>query len=153
MKNKGKARIRWYKKLLPQLEAEFDFIVGVPDSTLKELLNKLDDSKLTHVRANEEGEAIGIAVGYHLATGKTPVVYMQSDGLLNALNPLLSLARIYDIPIFMIIGHRGEGKDAIQHVPFGQVFLKSLELFGIDEIPDKSYFNGQKALVIKKGQV
>ena len=34
---------------------------------------------------------MGIAVGYHLATGKVPVVYMQNSGEGNIINPFASL--------------------------------------------------------------
>ncbi len=37
-----------------------------------------------------EGSALAIAAGYHLATGKASLVYMQNSGLGNAINPLVS---------------------------------------------------------------
>lgn len=54
------------------------------------------------------GASIGIAAGYHMATGKVPCVYMQNSGFGNAVNPLLSLAdpRIYGVPMLLMIGKR-----------------------------------------------
>lgn len=43
-----------------------------------------------HVIAANEGSASAIAAGYHLATGKSSLVYMQNSGLGNAINPLVS---------------------------------------------------------------
>jgi phosphonopyruvate decarboxylase len=76
----------------------FDFLVGVPDSTL---------AGLGGIIAANEGNAIGLAVGYHLATGKTPVVYMQNSGLWNAMNPITSLVIPYRIPMTLLISDRG----------------------------------------------
>ncbi|MBQ2143759.1 MAG: phosphonopyruvate decarboxylase, partial [Oscillospiraceae bacterium] len=55
-----------------------DFYTGVPDSQLKALCSCLiarygTDPK-HHIIAANEGNAAAIAAGYHLATGKVPVV-------------------------------------------------------------------------------
>ena len=57
-----------------------DFYTGVPDSLLKPLCNYLMktygiDPK-HHLIAANEGNSAALAAGYHLATGKVPVVYM-----------------------------------------------------------------------------
>lgn len=51
---------------------------------------------------------MGIAVGYHLATGKVPVVYMQNSGEGNIINPFASLTDkdVYNIPVLLVIGWR-----------------------------------------------
>lgn len=73
-----------------------------------------------HIIAANEGAAIGLASGYHLATGRTPMVYLQNSGLGNTINPIMSLASpsVYSIPILLLIGWRGEpGKrDEPQHM-------------------------------------
>jgi len=63
-----------------------------------------------HIICAKEGNAIGMAIGYHLATGHSPFVYMQNSVLGNAINPLLSLddKEVYSIPILMMIGWGGE---------------------------------------------
>ena len=67
-------------------DLDIDFFTGVSDSVLgafcSTLHNKVDSSR--HVLAANEGGAIGIAIGYYLATGKVPLVYMQNSGLGNA---------------------------------------------------------------------
>ena len=118
---------------------DFDFFTGVPDSLLKDLLAYItthypDDA---HVIAANEGNAVALASGHYLATGKPAVVYMQNSGIGNAVNPLLSLADelVYSIPMLLIIGWSGEpGKkrDEPQHAKQGEVTLALLEAMGIE---------------------
>ena len=109
------------------------FFTGVPDSLLKQLCLCIDDnvSNDNHIIAANEGNAIALATGYHLGTGKLGAVYMQNSGLGNAINPLLSLAdpEVYSIPMILIIGWRGEPgvKDEPQHIKQGKVQLDLLD--------------------------
>lgn len=112
-----------------------DFFVGVPDSQLKPLCNYLMDKygidAEHHVIAANEGNCTALAAGYHLATGKVPVVYMQNSGEGNIINPVASLLndKVYAIPMIFIIGWRGEPgvHDEPQHLFQGEVTLKLLE--------------------------
>lgn len=112
-----------------------DFYTGVPDSQLKALCNYLMhtygiDPK-HHVIAANEGNCTALAAGYHLATGKVPVVYMQNSGEGNIINPVASLLndKVYAIPMIFVIGWRGEPgiHDEPQHIYQGEVTLKLLE--------------------------
>ena len=104
-----------------------NFYTGVPDSLLNDfclhLVNNVPDCQ--HIMAANEGNAIGIAAGYHMATGKIPVVYMQNSGIGNATNPLLSLTHrcVYGIPLILLIGWRGDPaiKDHAQHKKQGEL--------------------------------
>lgn len=116
-----------------------DFYTGVPDSQLKALCNYLMyqygiDEK-HHVIAANEGNSTAIAAGYHLATGKVPVVYMQNSGEGNIINPVASLLndKVYAIPMIFIIGWRGEPgiHDEPQHIYQGEVTIKLLDDMGI----------------------
>ena len=117
-----------------------DFYSGVPDSQLKALCNYLIDEYGTnpvhHIIAANEGNATAIAAGYHLATGKVPVVYMQNSGEGNIINPVASLLndKVYAIPCIFIIGWRGEPgvHDEPQHIYQGEVTIKLLEDMGIE---------------------
>ena len=74
--------------MTPDFLAEFEFFAGVPDSQLKALCSWLYDRygiSDRHVIAANEGNAAALAAGYHLATGKTPVVYLHNSGLGNPL--------------------------------------------------------------------
>lgn len=113
------------------------YFAGTPDSLLKSFCFYVSDNTESshHVIAANEGGAIGLAMGYHLATGDIPAVYMQNSGLGNAINPLLSLSDpdVYSIPMIMIVGWRGEPgvKDEPQHLKQGRVTLRLLEAMEI----------------------
>lgn len=115
----------------------YDFFAGVPDSLLKEFCSCIKDvvSSDKNIITANEGNAVALACGYRIATGKTGVVYMQNSGLGNAVNPMLSLAdeKVYGIPVLYIIGYRGEPgkKDEPQHVTQGELTLPLLETLGI----------------------
>lgn len=117
-----------------------DFFTGVPDSQLKALCDYLFEKYKTdprhHIIGVNEGNCAAIAAGYHLATGKVPVVYMQNSGQGNMINPMASLLSdmVYGIPCIFIIGWRGEPgvHDEPQHVYQGEVTLKLLEVMDIE---------------------
>lgn len=119
---------------------QFDFFTGVPDSQLRPLCDYLMDTfgidEKHHIIAANEGNCTAIAAGYHLATGKVPVVYMQNSGEGNIINPVASLLndKVYAIPCVFVIGWRGEPgvHDEPQHIYQGEVTLKLLEDMGID---------------------
>ena len=117
-----------------------DFFSGVPDSLLKNICSYITDNTPSenHIIAANEGNALAIGVGYHLSTGKVPLIYMQNSGLGNVINPLLSLAdqEVYSVPLLMMIGWRGEPgvKDEPQHKKQGRVTVALLEAM---EIPYK----------------
>ncbi len=112
-----------------------DFYTGVPDSQLKALCNYLMNTygidKKHHIIAANEGNCTALAAGYHLATGKVPVVYMQNSGEGNIINPVASLLndKVYAIPVVFIVGWRGEPgiHDEPQHIYQGEVTVKLLE--------------------------
>ena len=116
-------------------------VSGVPDSLLKDFCATLEKfESLDHVRAANEGGAIGFAIGHYLGTGRPALVYLQNSGLGNCINPLTSLADelVYGIPMILIIGWRGEiGEDGLQikdepqHKKQGRITLGQLELLGI----------------------
>ena len=116
-----------------------DFYTGVPDSQLKPLCDYLlftygQDAR-KHIIAANEGNAVGIAAGYHLATGKTPLVYFQNSGEGNAINPIASLLndKVYGIPCIFVIGWRGEPgvHDEPQHIFQGEITCNLLQAMGI----------------------
>ena len=117
-----------------------DFYTGVPDSQLKALCNYLMDrfgiDPKHHVIAANEGNCTALAAGYHLATGKVPVVYMQNSGEGNIINPVASLLndKVYAIPVVFIVGWRGEPgiHDEPQHIYQGEVTVKLLDDMGIE---------------------
>ena len=155
-------------------ENKIDFFSGVPDSLLKffnsYILDNVDQNQ--HIITANEGNAIALSSGYHLATKKIGLVYMQNSGLGNAINPLVSLSdkEVYGIPVLLLIGWRGEPneKDEPQHQKQGKITLELLETLDIPyeiltkDIEDTKIkllsaikymnkFNAPFALVVKKG--
>ncbi|MFA7205406.1 MAG: phosphonopyruvate decarboxylase [Saccharofermentanales bacterium] len=113
---------------------EHEFFTGVPDSQLKPLCDYLMKTYgicRNHIIAANEGNCVALAAGYHLATGKVPVVYLQNSGIGNIINPVASLMndKVYGIPCIFIIGWRGEPglHDEPQHLYQGEVTIKLLE--------------------------
>lgn len=132
-------------KLLQALEQRgIHTIIGVPDSTLKQFCDGLQNYKgnINHYVPVNEGAAVGLAVGSYLADGKPACVYMQNSGIGNAVNPIASLANrdIYGIPMLFLVGWRGEPgvKDEPQHVFQGKITCKLFEVLSIPyEVIDK----------------
>lgn len=122
-----------------------DYYVGVPDSLLKDFCAYVDDHGAAgkHTITANEGNAVGMATGYHMATGQYPVVYLQNSGLGNIINPLTSIAdkEVYSIPMLLIVGWRGEPdvKDEPQHIKQGRITAEQLELLEIPyQVVDKA---------------
>lgn len=117
-----------------------EFYTGVPDSQLKALCNYLMNEygidEKHHVIAANEGNCTALAAGYHLATGKVPVVYMQNSGEGNIINPVASLLndKVYAIPAIFVIGWRGQPgiHDEPQHIYQGEITCKLLDLMDIE---------------------
>ena len=126
---------RFYQALAHE---DITFYAGVPDSLLKNLCAYITDhaDPRNNIIAANEGGAVGLAAGYHLATGKTPAVYMQNSGEGNVVNPLMSLTDrdVYHMPVLLIIGWRGEPgvHDEPQHLKQGKVTLPLLDAMGIE---------------------
>ena len=120
------------------------FFTGIPDSQLKALCDYLNtEHPQNNITAANEGNALAIAAGYHMATGNTACVYLQNSGLGNIVNPLASLTndKVYAIPALLVIGWRGEPgvHDEPQHIFQGEITLPLLETMNI------SYFILTKA--------
>lgn len=117
------------------------FFAGVPDSLLQPFAARLNEMvpAQRHVVAANEGGAIGLVAGHHLATGAIGCAYMQNSGLGNAINPLTSLtdAEVYAIPALLLIGWRGELRDGAQmrddpqHKKQGRITLDLLDCLEI----------------------
>lgn len=110
---------------------------GVPDSLLANFCAYVDENggQNRHLITANEGNAVAIAMGYYMATGQVAAVYMQNSGLGNTVNPLASLAdpEVYNVPMLLIIGWRGEPgtKDEPQHVKQGRITLGQLDVLEI----------------------
>jgi phosphonopyruvate decarboxylase len=108
---------------------------GVPCSYFTSLVNYMEtNSELDYMGATSEGEAVAIAAGL-VTAGKPAFALMQNSGLGNAVNPITSMLYIYQMPVTLLISHRGEpgGKpDEPQHELMGQITVELSKLCGID---------------------
>lgn len=115
-----------------------EFYAGVPDSLLKNVCAYITDhfDNRHNIIAANEGGAVALAAGYHLATGKVGCVYMQNSGEGNTVNPLASLTdrEVYHIPLLLLIGWRGRPgvHDEPQHVKQGKITTGLLNVMGIN---------------------
>ncbi len=119
---------------------DIDLFAGVPDSLLADFAAYIEHAAPAEkniITANE-GNAVALAGGYHVATGKFAAVYLQNSGLGNTVNPLLSLAdsAVYGLPMLLIIGWRGEPgvKDEPQHITQGRLNNPLLETMEIEYV-------------------
>lgn len=111
-----------------------EFMLGVPDSLLKHFGSYAFDRGNDLIAANEGG-ALAIASGYHLATGKIPLIYLQNSGFGNIVNPLTSLTaeEVYSIPVLIMVGWRGQPgvQDEPQHVKPGETQEEQLKALNL----------------------
>jgi sulfopyruvate decarboxylase subunit alpha len=86
---------------------DVEIISALPETWLVHLIRMAeDDPDVTLVRVAKEEEAIGVSAGAHLA-GANSALLMQNHGFLAAINPIVSLALLYKIPLLMLISYRG----------------------------------------------
>ena len=96
---------------------------GVPCSVFKPLVNYMTvDPELDYLPAASEGEAVAVAAGL-TAAGRPSFALMQNSGLGNAVNPVTSLLYIYQIPVMLLVSHRGapDKPDEPQHLLMGRI--------------------------------
>ncbi len=107
---------------------------GVPCSYLTPFMNAVMAADgADYVVAANEGDAVATAAGATLA-GPPGVAMFQNSGLGNAVNPLTSLTRTFELPVLMVTSWRGQpgGKpDEPQHAFMGAVTPDLLDLLGI----------------------
>lgn len=150
--------------------AGWDAFCGVPCSYLTPLIDHVAArADLGYLPLSNEGEAVAFACGQALA-GRRPVVMFQNSGLGNAVSPLTSLARLFGLPLLLVVTWRGEpGRpDAPQHDLMGAITPELLTLMGIPHErapaePDQlaaclgrlaeAAAHGPAALVLPKGVV
>jgi sulfopyruvate decarboxylase alpha subunit len=100
----------------------------VPDFIVSQVLEHLwADPECRVITATREEEAVGILSGAYLA-GERGALLMQNSGLGNCVNTLASLNVAAQIPLVMVISHRGDlGEYNSAQVPMGQAAERILE--------------------------
>lgn len=108
------------KELISILKEQgVDFTCSLPCEKIKDLLDMVAGT-FFHVPLTREEEGVGICAGASLS-GKRPALFVQSSGVGNMINALLSLTRFYKLPLAVFVSQRGVFKEKIEaQVPMGQ---------------------------------
>ncbi len=127
---------------------------GVPCSDFTPLVNSMTvDPELDYLAATSEGEAVAIAAGL-TAAGRPAFALMQNSGLGNAVNPITSLLYSYQIPVMLLVSHRGgPGKpDEPQHELMGRITEELARLVSLRTARlDPERFEGELAAALADG--
>ncbi|MDA8082485.1 MAG: sulfopyruvate decarboxylase subunit beta [Nitrospiraceae bacterium] len=114
------------------------FTASLPCEKIKVLLEMIGSS-FQHLPLTREEEGVGICAGAALA-GRRPAMFVQSSGIGNMLNALLSLTQFYELPLALFVSQRGIYKERIAaQLPMGQRLPGILRGAGIPFTPVSSH--------------
>jgi sulfopyruvate decarboxylase subunit alpha len=116
-----------------------EVVSALPETWLVHLIRMAeDDPHMILVRLAKEEEGVGVSAGAHLA-GRRSAMLMQNHGLLQSVNGIVSLAKLYKIPLLMLISDRGHlGEADPWQTQGGKTTRPVLDALGIvtDELSD-----------------
>jgi sulfopyruvate decarboxylase subunit beta len=96
-----------------------DLTASLPCEKIRTLLEMVGRS-FAHLPLTREEEGVGICAGAALA-GKRPALFVQSSGLGNMINALLSLTQFYELPLAIFVSRRGVYQEKIEaQFPMGR---------------------------------
>jgi sulfopyruvate decarboxylase subunit alpha len=111
-----------------------DFVCSVPCVMLAGVIRRIEQAPVAHIPVTREEEGVGIAAGASLG-GRRPALLMQNSGLGNSINALLSLTKLYGLPLPLIISQRGgKGEKVLAQMPMGKALLNLLKAARIDYV-------------------
>jgi sulfopyruvate decarboxylase beta subunit len=119
------------RELCDELKARgIDLVSSIPCDRARGLFFRLAE-EFRHIGLSREEDGVGISAGAHLA-GARPLVAIQSSGLGNMLNALLSLTVTYGLPLPILASWRGgEGETIPAQIPFNRSLPGILSAAGI----------------------
>lgn len=126
----------WAKHVAAALRRNgLELFATVPDVVVGQVLDHLAaDPGCTVVTVCREEEGLGLLSGAYLA-GVRGALLMQNSGLGNCINTLASLNVASQIPVVLVISHRGDlGEFNPAQVPMGQATGPILDLLGIRHV-------------------
>lgn len=120
------------KRLIQILKsARIEPVMSLPCERIKSLLSLLE-REFFHIPLTREEEGVGISGGAALA-GKRPCMFIQSSGIGNILNALMSLTKTYQLPLGIFVSWRGVYDERIPaQKPLGKALPGLLEACGIE---------------------
>ena len=96
-----------------------DFTASLPCEKIKTLLEMVGRT-FAHLPLTREEEGVGICAGAALA-GRRPAMFVQSSGIGNMINALLSLTQFYELPLAIFVSRRGVYQEKIEaQFPMGR---------------------------------
>ena len=111
-------------------ENAIDLVASIPCDKTKDLHFLLPEH-FPHIGLTREEDGVGVCAGAFLAGGR-PLMAIQSSGLGNMLNALMSLTKTYDLPLPILASWRGVENEAIPaQVPFNSAIPALLDATGI----------------------
>lgn len=120
-------------------EQGIDLVASLPCDKNKRLTALLP-TKFPVMDLAREEDGVGICAGAYLG-GKKPVMSIQSSGLGNMLNALMSLSRVYSLPLPILASWRGVCNEAIcAQIPFNAPLPNLLDVY---EIPYRIFSTGE----------
>ena len=107
-----------------------DIVASLPCDRTRNLCALLPE-RLPVVDLTREEDGVGISAGLVLG-GRRPVLHMQSSGLGNSLNAIMSLTATFALPLPILASWRGVYHEAIPaQVPFNRAVPEVLAALGI----------------------
>ncbi len=106
------------------------FVVSLPCDRTKGLCSILEE-QFRYIIVPYEEDGIGICSGLSLS-GKTGIMQMQSSGLGNSLNAMMTLPSLYGLSLPILASWRGYYQEKIPaQIPFNEKIPDLLTLYGI----------------------
>jgi len=107
-----------------------DLVCSIPCDKAKDLFYRLP-GEFRHIGLTREEDGVGISAGAYLA-GARPAIALQSSGLGNMLNAILSLTVTFGLPLPILASWRGgEGEKIPAQIHFNRPLPKILAAAGI----------------------
>lgn len=89
-------------------------------------------SEIQSLQLTREEEGVGISAGAQMA-GRRAAMLVQSSGVGNMINALMSLTTYYGLPLPVFVSHRGIYKEGIAaQVPMGRALTPVLDALGFE---------------------
>jgi sulfopyruvate decarboxylase len=118
-------------QIIDELKAQgIDLVSAIPCDRAKDLFFRLPE-EFRYIGLTREEDGVGISAGAYLA-GARPLIALQSSGLGNMLNAILSLTTTFGLPLPILASWRGGTTEVIPaQIPFNRPLPRILAAAGI----------------------
>lgn len=120
------------QKVIDELiAANVNMVISLPCDKNKGFTDMVRESITTYDITREE-DGVGICAGAYLI-GKRPIISIQSSGLGNMMNAIMSLTACYKLPLVILASWRGmDGEKIEAQIPFNSKIPQMLGCYDID---------------------